>query len=75
MAWSKGKKSISKEVHQGGLRSIINIYADDLPIKESTDEIEHILWYPIIDDIYQKVIGHIAYKKQNGLIYSYHIWE
>ena len=68
MSWVS-TKSIRKEVCQGGLRSIVHIYAHDLPIEESTDEINYILWCPIIDDIYGKVIGHNGYKKQNGLIY------
>ena len=54
MSWVS-TKSIRKEVCQGGLRSIVHIYAHDLPIEESTDEIDHIIWYPEIHDIYQKV--------------------
>ena len=74
MSWVS-TKSIKKEVRQGGFKSIVHIYADDLPIEECTDEIDHIIWYPIIHDIYGKVIGHTAYKKQNGLIYFYSVWK
>tara|TARA_Y100001934_G_C11667267_1_gene457245 strand:- start:136 stop:363 length:228 start_codon:yes stop_codon:yes gene_type:complete len=75
MGWVK-TKAIRKEVRYGGYRSVVDISAHiESALKESTDEIEHILWYPIIDDIYQKVIGHTAYKKQNGLIYFNNIWK
>ena len=50
MSWVS-TKSIKKEVRQGGFKSIVHIYADDLPIEESTDEIDQIIWYPKIHEI------------------------